>query len=127
MLKNDLVAKLFEAGVFLRQLSLQSAGADVQVGCNIVCTDRCNILLLQLRLYLLLQVSFTKLLRCLLLLAVAAAFARPSTVSSAFGNWLGVGLGGVNFGGAAHFLTRFVAAKFRELVETSQNRDGAVA
>ena len=35
------------------------------------------------------------LLRCLLLLAVAAAFAKPSTVSNAFGNWLGVGAGGV--------------------------------
>ena len=35
------------------------------------------------------------LLRCLLLLVVAAAFARPSTVSSAFGNWLGVGIGGI--------------------------------
>ena len=33
------------------------------------------------------------LLRCLLLLALAAAFAKPSTVSSAFGNWLGVGAG----------------------------------
>ena len=33
------------------------------------------------------------LLRCLLLLAVAAAFARPSTASNAFGNWLGVGAG----------------------------------
>ncbi|MCP4079746.1 MAG: hypothetical protein GY743_05820, partial [Planctomycetaceae bacterium] len=35
------------------------------------------------------------LLRCLVLLAVAAAFAKPSTVSSAFGNWLGVGVGGL--------------------------------
>lgn len=35
------------------------------------------------------------LLRCLVLLALVAAFARPSTVSSAFGNWLGVGLGGL--------------------------------
>lgn len=35
------------------------------------------------------------LLRCLLLLALAAAFAKPSTVSSAFGNWLGTGLGAV--------------------------------
>ena len=35
------------------------------------------------------------LLRCLLLLVLAAALAKPSTVSSAFGNWLGVGIGGV--------------------------------
>ncbi len=35
------------------------------------------------------------LLRCLLLLAVAAAFARPSTSSSDFGNWLGLGVGAV--------------------------------
>ena len=35
------------------------------------------------------------LLRCLLLLVLAAAFAKPSTVSSAFGNWLGAGLGGI--------------------------------
>ena len=35
------------------------------------------------------------LMRCLLLLAVAAAFARPSTASNAFGNWLGAGVGGI--------------------------------
>jgi uncharacterized membrane protein len=35
------------------------------------------------------------LLRCLLLLAVAAAFAKPSTTSAAFGNWLGAGGGAV--------------------------------
>lgn len=33
------------------------------------------------------------LLRCLLVLAVVAAFARPSTTSNAFGNWLGFGAG----------------------------------
>ncbi len=35
------------------------------------------------------------LLRCLLILAVAAAFARPSTTSAAFGNWLGFGGGAI--------------------------------
>ena len=35
------------------------------------------------------------LLRCLLILAVAAAFAQPSTTSAAFGNWLGFGGGAI--------------------------------